>query len=211
MVPEYGAGTENTTFDNDGYIMGYRAAVSIEKGELVVTGGFVGDLKKPDVFARFNRMDDFNFLQAVYTRAIGDTVKASLDYDYLDGGNYARGAIKVDLKKWTKLLDAVLFEDMIGTKDSDISQVFATKLSKRFKNVFGEKGISIDASYVYRTDDFNVPIGDKIYKGQQVRFQCALTDVYKTKTSTLTLFTDYIQSLSDLDLVRFETGLTYKF
>ncbi len=211
MAPEYGAGTENSTFDNDAYIMGYRAKAKIEKGTLVVTGGFVGDYKNPNVFNRFGRMDEFNFVQAMYTRAIADAIQGSIEYDRLDKVDFARGAVKFDLKKWTSILDAVVFEDMKSLDNETAQNTFATKITKRFKSLFLGQDVQFDAYYVYKSDRFDIITADKTFKGRQLRFTMTLPDLLKTKKTKLVLFADYVQSIDDLDMKRAEAGLTYKF
>lgn len=211
MAPEYGAGTENTTFDNDAYIMGYRAKAKIVGGTLVVTGGFVGDYKNPNVFNRFERMDDFNFVQAMYTRAIADAIQGSIEYNRLDNVDFVRGAVKFDLKKWTGILDAVIFEDM-ASLNSDIAQnTFSAKLTKRFKELFFGQDIQFDAYYVYKSEQFDILTSDRMLKGRQVRFVMTLPDLLKTKKTKLVMFVEYVQSLDDLDMKRAEAGLVYKF
>ncbi len=211
MAPEYGAGSEDSYLDNDGYIMGYRAKAKIENGELVVTGGFVGDFKEPNVFKRFDRMDDFNFVQAVYTRAIGEVIRASVEYDHIDKGDYARAAIKIDLGQWTNLLDSVVFEDMVGMSSDQGINVFATKLTKRFAKAVAGKDLVVDARYLYRTDGIDLPIGDKVFVGQSLRFTTTIPNIYSWKKIKLGMYADFIQSLDDFDRIRAELGLALKF
>ena len=156
-------------------------------------------------------MDDFNFVQAVYTRAIGEVIRASVEYDHIDKGDYARAAIKIDLGQWTNLLDSVVFEDMVGMSSDQGINVFATKLTKRFAKAVAGKDLVVDARYLYRTDGIDLPIGDKVFVGQSLRFTTTIPNIYSWKKIKLGMYADFIQSLDDFDRIRAELGLALKF
>ncbi len=211
MAPVYGAGTENSSFDADAYIVGYRAKVALDKGDIVVTTGYVGDFENPNVFDRFTRMDEANYLQLIITRSIGDLVKTSLEYSILDGEDYARGAVKIDVSKWVSFVDAVTFEDMTRLDQDDLATVFAARISKRFAGLVKGRDLNVDLSYVYRSDEMDLKIGDKVFLGHQVRATLACPNVAKIGPAKLGIYIDVIESLSDFDLFRGETGLMLKF
>jgi hypothetical protein len=215
LTPEFGAGTENSYLDADGYIMGYRARASILKGQLVVTGGYLGDFKDPSVFNRLDRLDDFNYLQIVLTQTIGELVRASLEYNQIDGQNYARGALNFDVSKWAKFLDSILTEDMIRLSSENPANLLAVTLSKRFKDVFGGalpgRDLQTSLTYAFMTENLDLPIGDHVFEGHSVRLRLAIPNLVKFGSTSLGLFTDYTQSFSDFDHFRAEAGLILKF
>lgn len=214
MKPEWGVGSENSSLDADGYVMGYRSRVALGDGYLSVTTGYVGDLKDPNVFNRLNRLDDFNYLQAIITHSIGEIVRGSLEYTQLAGENFARGALKFDVSKWTSFLDSITVEDTVHVSAENPGNVLATKLSKRFKDVFAGRDLATSLTYIYRTEKgFEVmPLGDKAWDGHSMRVNVAVPNMVGFKNGTqLGAFLDFIQSFSDFDKFRVELGLALKF
>lgn len=211
MAPEYGAGSENSYYDADGYLMAYQARVSLEASELVVTGGYVGDFKTPNVFDRLERLDDFNYLKVALTRSIGDLVRGSFEYNRIDAEDYLRGAIKLDLSRWAIFLDAITLEEMMRISPENFSYVVAAKLTRRFKEVFAGRDIKADLTYAYQDDHFDLPIGDKIFEGHSVRVKLAVPEIRRLGPGRISAFVDWVQSISDWDRLRAEAGLTYRF
>src|SRR5262249_48123066 len=68
---DWGAGTEATYSDNDGWLEGYRLRYTGSgrwlPGKVSVTVGFVGDFLQPNAFARLRRMGDENYVQLLAT------------------------------------------------------------------------------------------------------------------------------------------------
>src|SRR5690606_12122643 len=124
--------------------------------------GFVGDFEEPSVFQRVDRLDQFNYFQAVLTRSIGELIQGSLEYSSIDEDDFVRGALKLDLSEWTSLLDALVLEDMTSIDRSDALNVFAAKLQSRFR-IVGEQDLKLDASYTHRTEGIEFPLGDKVF------------------------------------------------
>ena len=59
---------EHITYDNDAFIEGERVTVRPAKGwlkQVAVTTGYFGDYREPNVFKRFDRMDEWNYGQAL--------------------------------------------------------------------------------------------------------------------------------------------------
>jgi len=99
---DWGAGTEATYADYDAWLEGYRLRYS-GTGEgwmpnrVGVTVGYVGDFIQPNVFARFHRMTDENYIQALAYKKLG-TRDVSAEFDSIDSIRYARAALH-----WPKL------------------------------------------------------------------------------------------------------------
>jgi hypothetical protein len=215
LGPSYGAGTENSYLDADGYIMGYRAKAKIENSTLVVTGGYLGDLKNPSVFDRTDRMGDLNYLQLVLTQAIGKLIVTSLEYNKIDGDDYLRGAVKIQLSQWVKLLDSLVVEDMVKMT-GDEANLLAATLKSKFKNILGNilpgRDLEVALTYAYMTEDMKLPVGDKVFDGQSVRVKISLPNLIQFgKVANLGIFADYVQDIEDLDRINFESGLALTF
>ena len=99
---DWGAGTEATYADYDGWLEGYRLRYSgAGKGwmpnRIGITVGYVGDFTQPNVFARFHRMTDENYIQLLALKKLG-TRDVSAEFDSIDSVRYARAAFR-----WQKL------------------------------------------------------------------------------------------------------------
>ncbi len=215
---EKGAGSEDTYFDDDGYIMGYRAKVGIGKGGyLSVTGGYVGDFNKPNVFSRLERMGEFNYLQALINHSIGAIAVASFDYTYWEKSNYIRGAIKLDLTKWTKFIDSLVVEDLLrvnsaNKSDQEMAHVFAIKLAKKFKAALpGGRDLALTLAYIYNDKSMNFPIGDRSFVGSQMKFSVTVPNLATFSWGRLALFMHYLQSIDNWEQYRLEVGMSLIF
>jgi hypothetical protein len=158
-------------------------------------------------------MDEFNYLQAILTHSIGEIVKASLDYTYLDGRSFARGAVQFDVSRWTTLIDSIVVEDMVEltSMGKDTANVVAARLLKRFKDLFAGRDLVTSIAYTYRTDAMDLRIGDKVFDGHGVRTTITVPDIVETGRMKLGIYADYVQSFSELDRVRAELGLILRF
>lgn len=211
MRPEYGAGGEDVAFDKNGYIMGYRAKVTIEKGELVITTGNV-DVDDPSVFDRFDDLDEINYVQMMITRSIGEVVKASMEYSHYGGDNYARGAVKIDVSRWTKFLDTILIEDQVRLSADKPGNALAVGLSKKFKDLVAGRDIQAALSYLHRTGMEDYPLGDMAFDGHSIRVKASIPDLIPLGRGTdVGLFANYVQSISDFDQFRAEIGIQIRF
>jgi len=109
-----GAGSEITTYDNDGYIAGER--ITIKKpsllfvDELSATWAYIGDLYTPNFFARGDRLSQSNYHQFLMRKALlKKRVDASADYTWQYGTQTLREAIAVRTPE-AKFTDSVRFE-----------------------------------------------------------------------------------------------------
>lgn len=104
---------EHITYDNDAFIEGERVTVRPAKGwlkQVAVTTGYFGDYREPNVFKRFDRMDDWNYGQALVGVGLGKYATASVDYTYEDGRDIWREGINVKLPSSVKLFTLLKFE-----------------------------------------------------------------------------------------------------
>lgn len=106
-----GAGTEATYADNDGWLMGYRARVSTSgKGllphKLSLTIGHIGDFRRPNVFSRFHRLEDPNYVQVLAQKSFRKKHEASLEYDAIQDIHFLRTGYR-----WKKI-PVVVFDEL---------------------------------------------------------------------------------------------------
>lgn len=129
-----GEGTEATTYDNDGSIVGER--VSVRPGaladEVSVTRAYLGDLTAPNVLARLDRLDRANYYQLSASRQ-ARRAKLSADYTAHDGTHVLRGAVNVELMPYT-LLDRAHFEHYVRLNPQP-SYGFAVSAHRRLGGV----------------------------------------------------------------------------
>ncbi len=107
---DWGAGTEATYSDNDGWLEGYRlrytgAGHGFLPDKISATVGYVGDFLQPNAFARLHRMGDENYIQILASKKIGKNRDLSAEFDSLQSIRYAREALH-----WSKLRLVVVDE-----------------------------------------------------------------------------------------------------
>ena len=109
-----GVGSEATSYDDDGYVMGGRVTVKRPKqfwfDEMSVTYGFLGDIFEPNVFRRLDRMKVSNYHQFLLRKKFfGGKIDVSTDYTFQDGTDTMREAAVINVKG-TKVFDTVRVE-----------------------------------------------------------------------------------------------------
>lgn len=216
MGAENGVGTENTGIDRDGYIMGYRAKVKFEKGELVVTGGFLGDQNTPNVFDRSvdpTDTDEFNYLSAMLNHQIGKIVTASIGATELDDDIYLHGAMKIDTRQWVQFLDSVAVEATMVDQDGsdDWKQIYGITLAKRFEDILGSRDLEVALGYLHADEGISMPRGTRALDGDSIDIRVTMPNLVEAQNFTVALYAAYLHSLEDSDQSRFETGVRLNF
>ncbi|MEI6669998.1 MAG: hypothetical protein WCP29_17750 [Acidobacteriota bacterium] len=117
-----GESTEITTYDNDGYLAGERISVRLPKrlylDEFGATRGYLGDITKPSVTNRFDRVfGGRNYDQIFATKKITKDVSVSGDYTRQSGVSYWHAAFAARTPA-AKIVDSVRVEryTRAGTK-----------------------------------------------------------------------------------------------
>ncbi len=115
---------EHLTYDNDAYLVGERVTYQRDDSRLtqlsLTTGWFGGsDYGEVNVFRRFDRMNDFNYAQALVGFALHPRVAASVDYTYEDGRDIVREGVVVRMPESLRLLRALRFEAYQRAADED--------------------------------------------------------------------------------------------
>jgi hypothetical protein len=97
-----GQSTEATSYDNDGYLVGERAVITIPPiwfvDTLSLTRGHVGDLTRASVFDRLRRLDRANYYQALGEKRIAGAA-FSVDYTRNESRHVIRGGAAIDLNR----------------------------------------------------------------------------------------------------------------
>ena len=141
---------EHITYDNDAYIEGERVTVRPAKGwlkQVAVTTGYFGDYREPNVFKRFDRMDEWNYGQALVGVGLGSRTTASVDYTYEDGRDIWREGINVRMPASVKFLTLLKFEayQRVATADGN---GFNASADARWKRLVVTGGVmSVDRFY----------------------------------------------------------------
>lgn len=114
ITPARGVATEITTYDNDAFILGARISLKKPKelffDEIAGTLAYLGDLNEPDVFHRFDRLDQANYHQILVSKKIGKRAAVSVDYTSQWGIATLRQAVQVTLPE-LRLVDSIRFEN----------------------------------------------------------------------------------------------------
>lgn len=158
---------EHITYDNDGYIVGERVTVRPAKGwlkQVAVTTGYFGDYREPNVFKRFDRMDEWNYGQALVGFGLGKNATASVDYTYEDGRDIWREGINVKLPPSVKLLTLIKFEAYQRASDVDGSGFHAAADGRWKRLAFTGGVMSVDRFYSSVLGPYN---GDRYETGMR--------------------------------------------
>jgi hypothetical protein len=159
---------EHVTYDNDAYIVGERITYRPEKKRVTqvsVTAGYFGgnDYNEVNVFKRFERMDEFNYGQALVAFAVHPRVTASVEYTYEDGRDIYREGLNIRMPSSVKFLTALKIEAYQRTTDED-GYGFNLSGDFRYKRYSLSAGVmSVDQFYGTRSGQpFN---GDRYENG----------------------------------------------
>jgi hypothetical protein len=141
---------EHVTYDNDAYIVGERVTYRPRQQrvtQIAVTGGYFGDYNEVNVFKRLDRMDEFNYGQALVAFAVHPRVAASIDYTYEDGRDIVREGVNVRMPASVKLLTAMRFEAYQRVSEPN-GQGFNVSGDMRWKKFSLTAGVmSVDRNY----------------------------------------------------------------
>ena len=164
---ERGAGSEMTTFDEDGYIVGerlrFRDPEHLYVDQVAVTYGYMGDYFNPDFITRADRLGQSNYHQFLVEKHFGKRLKASADYTWVNTSNTMREAALVKVPE-ARIIDSARIELYQRTNDVTLQGFhyasgsgFGFTGSKTFHKVFTLEGgyASIDQNYtVYSGSSF---------------------------------------------------------
>jgi hypothetical protein len=117
-----GEHTEFTTYDDDGWVTGGRVSVrrpkSLYVDELSVTRGAVASTPTPNLWKRWDDLDDLNYTQVLVAKRFTQIVAASMDYTKHGKADTLRGAVSLRFKAGSPL-SAVRWEQYARVSDPD--------------------------------------------------------------------------------------------
>ncbi len=156
---------EHVAYDNDAFIEGERVTFRPGKGwlrQVAITTGYFGDYREPNVFKRFDRMDDWNYGQALVAFSMGTRTLASVDYTYEDGRDILRQGINFRLPESLRVLTQARFEAYQRVSGVD-GKGFNASADMRWKRLAATAGVmSVDRFYGSTEGPFN---GDRYETG----------------------------------------------
>lgn len=156
---------EHLTYDTDAFIEGERVTIRRSQGwfrQVAITTGYFGDYREPNVFKRFDRMDDWNYGQALVGFAVGPRAAASVDYTYEDGRDILREGINFRLPSSVKLFTLLKFEAYQRVSDVDGSGFHAAADGRWKRLAFTGGVMSVDRFYSSILGPYN---GDRYETG----------------------------------------------
>lgn len=189
IAPYNGENSEITGYDNDAYLMGERVRIKSPKklffDEISATTAFLGDITKPNVFRRFNRLDTWNYYQILVRKVINKRAVFSADYTYEAGVDTLRQGLKLTIPE-VKVLDTLRFENY---ERIDPNAGYGFGLT-------AEKKATKKLSFIYGMSDINHVMlnGDRYQRGTRLFFHAA----YKISPE-LTVGPVFLQAVGPLD------------
>lgn len=206
IAPNNGENSEVTAYDNDAYLMGERVKIKHPKklwfDEISLTNAYEGDITKPNVFRRFNRLglNQSNYHQFLVQKKLNKHVSFSADYTFDRGVDTLRQGLKLTVPE-LKVVDTIRFENY---ERIDPKPGYGFGLT-------AEKKINKKFNYLAGVSDINHAMlnGDRYQRGTRVYFHLG----YKI-VPELTVGPVIIQAIGPLDSptlvrTRFEFIATY--
>ena len=151
-----GESSEITSYDNDGYLMGQRLTL----GNVTMTAGYLGDLRKPSVTRRAHRLSDVNYRQLLVKKRFNDRWTATADLTDDDGERTLRQGVLFRPAKGVDLVRVEAYERVSGARDAG----GAITVEKPF----GETRLA--ASFASVDDQYRSVNGDRYGRGRRLSF-----------------------------------------
>jgi hypothetical protein len=158
---------EHLTYDSDAYIVGERVAYRPEKRritQLSFTGGFFGDYSEVNVFKRFDRMDEWNYGQALVGFRVSPNITASVEYTYQDRRDIFREGVNVRMPASVRLLTSVKLEAYQRVSEPRDGYGFNVSGDVRWKKLTITAGV-MSVDQFYGTPTFQPYNGDRYETG----------------------------------------------
>lgn len=178
-----GLASEITTFDNDNYLVGYRAGVSrpaeLYLDELSLTLGHVGDFGNANVLERLDRLGDHNYTQVLARKRFSPAVALSADWESVDGISTLHQAVEVTLPEG-QAIDGVRFEQYERV-EGETGYGFAAAAERDITTRLSVSGgyAQIDLDYVPTLNGDRYARGRRLFVESRYRLSPELTvDLY---------------------------------
>lgn len=161
-----GESTENTSYSNNGYMMGERIRLRFPRqlyfDEISVTTAFLGDILTPNIFRRFEGLSRINYLQFLIAKRFHDRMAFSADYTSHEGVRTLRQGVKFNLKGF-RCADDLLFENYQRLNENP-DWGWSLTLQKAFSR------ISLAGGFASIDKDYGPWNSDRLGRGRRVFF-----------------------------------------
>jgi hypothetical protein len=170
LAPVRGEPSEITSYDNDGYLMGQRLAVSPKRvvDEITVTAGYLGDFRDPSVTRRLHRLSEINYGQVLVTKKLTDRLTATADFTEEDGERTLRQGVAIRPAGWIDLIRLKAYERVSGERGAGGAITVEKPLGR----------MRLAASFASIDDHYRPVNGDRYGRGRRFSLTAttALTD-----------------------------------
>jgi hypothetical protein len=167
LYPWRGESTEITTYDNDSYVTGVRASVrrpaQLFFNDVTYTQANLDHTAPPNVFRRFDRMDNVNYRQIAVIKALG--TRASSFFDFTTHGDVRtlRAAARMRTPE-VRVADAVLIEYYNRVNGASPAGGFAVSMDKA---LFGN-AVALNGGVSAIDRHYTPPNGDRYLQGNHL-------------------------------------------
>lgn len=165
-----GESSEITSYDNDGYLMGQRLAVSPQRvvDELTITAGYLGDFRDPSVTRRLHRLSEVNYGQLLVKKKLTDRLTATADFTEEEGERTLRQGVSIRPSRGIDLIRLEAYERVSGDRGAG----GAITVEKPFGRT------RLAASFASVDDQYRPVNGDRYGRGRRFSLTSttALTD-----------------------------------
>lgn len=160
-----GEHTEFTTYDDDGWVTGGRVSVRRPKAlyfdELSVTRGAIASTATPNLWKRWDDLEDLNYTQVLAAKRFSQMVAASMDYTRHGRTDTLRGAVALRFKAGSAL-SALRYEQYVRVSDPD-GAGFAVTAERPVT-----KWVRLQAGYATVDERYGGLNADRIQRGRRV-------------------------------------------
>jgi hypothetical protein len=122
LYPSRGENTEYTSYDEDGYLVGGRLTIRrpalLHVDEASLTVGTLASTTTPNLWRRWDDLNDTNYTQILVAKRLSPVVSGSLDYTHVASTDTIRGAVAFRFKAGAPL-SGLRYEQYIRTAGND--------------------------------------------------------------------------------------------
>ncbi len=160
-----GESTEYTSYDDDGYLVGERLSVRKPKSlyfdEISLTRAALTQTTVPNLWKRFEDINDPNYTQLLAAKRFSQMVAASLDYTRYAKTDAVRGALALRFKPKAPL-SALRYEQYVRTSDPHSAAGFAVTAERPIT-----KWVRLQGGYTTIDEFYGGLNADRIQRGRR--------------------------------------------
>ncbi len=161
-----GESTENTSYSNNGYMMGERIRLRFPSqlyfDEVSITTAYLGDVSTPNLFRRSDRVSQINYEQFLVARSVHQRLAFSADCTSYQGVRTLRQAVKINLRI-IHYFDDLIFENY-QRLNANPAWGLGVTLQKGFSR------ISLAGGFLSIDQDYGSWNADRLGRGRRIYF-----------------------------------------